>query len=534
MATMNDDNNGPPAAGSQQNKLLYSYCKSESLSEEGLEGLREMIEWNELMTPNSDARGGNYAFFFCACRNEGVTEGIIRCLLEYFPDAVRATDQDGRSPLPWACANKNATLSIIRLLIDAAPDSVRRTDFIGAMPLHFLCGNQKVDEAAAIQILKLLIEKHPEAVSHADNEGGLPIHYASEKRSPDFCRLLIESYPGSELITDATSRLPLHLACLNGSLATVEYLYKLYPDAIGHTGTGGSYPIHVAIGGIQQRQNPATAVEIVQFLLDCDPRVKIQSLQGWSLLRYACVVQHNVSSIEAGVQMIKAIYDAHPEAIEENERTFPFRGFASSIRPCHQRIQAFINGELVYAYQAKDHRLMTTPDDNGRLPLHTALQNNVRLGSIKLLVKGNPSALRTVENNLAMPFHIACQHHNSASVVQYLLSLDEAVLDAVDRQWNTVLHYACRGAKYETITLLLEKYDAASVSKTNDHGKLPIDMLWESSAVEDRESVEYTGSIFQLLRAYPEMVAISNSMVNRPVDADTSLNGKKRKRSAFE
>ena len=37
---------------------------------------------------------------------------------------------------------------------------------------------------------------------------------------------------------------------------------------------------------------------------------------------------------------------------------------------------------------------MTTPDEKGQLPLHTALQNNATLGSIKLLVKGNDSVLQ--------------------------------------------------------------------------------------------------------------------------------------------
>ena len=60
-------------------------------------------------------------------------------------------------------------------------------------------------------------------------------------------------------------------------------------------------------------------------------------------------------------------------------------------------------------------------------------------------------------------------------------------------------------AKYNTIALLL-KCEAASVSQRNAHGKLPIDLLWESNEVSDRESVEYMESIFQLVRAYPEMI----------------------------
>ena len=121
-------------------------------------------------------------------------------------------------------------------------------------------------------------------------------------------------------------------------------------------------------------------------------------------------------------------------------------------------------------------------------------------------MNGNPDAVQSPDNSGALPLHIACQHHDSASVVQYLLCLDEAVLEIVDRQWNTALHYACRGAKYETIALLLEKYDAVSVSKRNADDKLPIDLLWESSEVSDRKSLEYTGSVFQLMRANPQMV----------------------------
>ena len=55
--------------------------------------------------------------------------------------------------------------------------------------------------------------------------------------------------------------------------------------------------------------------------------------------------------------------------------------------------------------------------------------------------------------------------------------------------------------------MLLEKYgDAAPVSKRNAHGKLPIDLFWESNEIGDRGGVKFTGSVFTLLRAYPEVI----------------------------
>jgi len=512
---------------------LLELCKSDSLSEDGL---REIIERHALT--HHDHRVNDYKFFVLACKNERVTEGMIRYLLEYFPAAASATYNDGWAtrnrqcsghlgylPLHSICGNKSVTLNIVQLLIKAAPDSVRQKEKFGLMPVHKICDNRDVDETTAIEILKLLIEKYPEAVQHIGGIGNhLPIHLASIQRSPEFCRVLIEASPESERMTAANGMLPLHFACMVNTVATVEYLYQLYPDAINHASRSRdrAYPIDAAMQGLNGRNNPTDAMEIMDFLLGCDPNV----VDGLSLLHFACQREHN-SNIEARMRMqvINVIYDSRPEEIEDN-------AIASNIHEYHQRIQAFINTQLVHARQAKDRRLMTTPDGNGQLPLHTALQSNIRLGSIKLLVKGNPTALRFPDNRGVIPLHVACQHHDSADVIQYLIELDALNLDAVDRRGDTALHYACRGAKYDTIAMLLEKYDAVSVSKRNAQKKLPIDILWESNDVLDRGSIEYTESVFRLLKAYPEAIMVMNIDMQQQQSAAASCpsqNGKKRK-----
>ena len=484
-------NNCRQSAAQQLEKELFIHCQSDLLSEEGI---RKILERHGFITNDHDVSDCN--FILAACCNTRVTEGIIQCLLKYFPCAASATDRRERSPLHFACINPNVTLNIIKLIIDAASDSIRSGDNSGNMPLHYLCDNGKVDEAAALKILKLLIEKYTGAVRHADVQGKLPIHLASRGRSPEFCRLLIEAYPGSEQITDTGGVLPLHWACAKGSLATVEYLHSLFPDTINHPSTSGLYPIHYAIMGTKHREdNAAAAAEIVHFLLDCDFD-KNQYYRG-HLFHFACQVENNDSNIGARIQIIKILFDANPFAIDYDR-------ISTVIQHCHQQVQTFVNGELVYARQGWP--FLITPDDNGQLPLHRALQNNVRIGSIKLLSVGNPSAVKSIDNSGALPLHVACEHHDSTSVVEYLLGYARITHTAIDRDGNTALHYACRGAKYNTIALLLEKYGAVSVSKRNARGKLPIDLLWESNKVVDRESVEYMGSVFQLLKAYPETV----------------------------
>ncbi len=693
-------------------KELLEFCGSDSLSEEGL---RVIFERHELTPHNHNLE--DYPFFFDTCENERVTEGVIRLLLEYFPDAASATD-DGWAPLHSACYNKNMKLDIIQLLVDAAPDTLGSTDDHGRMPLNILCFG-RMDEATSIHILKLLIEKYPNAVRHVGDGGRLPIHIAArESNSAEFCQVLIEAYPGSERIANAAGELPLHRACISTNVAKVEYFYKLYPDAINHETTNGNFPIHYAISISNRSDKLAVAVDILKFLLDCDPGVKLQWAGGMSLLQVACLEKYSDSNIDAALEIIqviyddypesiriedsggqlplhyccrgdayergalkmlklllegypegvrhadrhgrlpihhaarhrssefcrvlieaypgseqmsslsgflplhyaccyntaatveclhilypdainhattngdhpihlatvrsskrdyladgvetvqylldcdpiakfqkckgisllhfacylttirqvfndsnintaleiiKALYDAHPEAIEDEE-------IAQIIRHCHEQVQAFINSETIYARQAKDQSLMTTPDDNGRLPLHIALQNNVRLGSIKLLVKGNPIAVQTPDSSGALALHLACQYHDSASVVSFLVGLNTSTLNVADGAGNTALHLACRGARHEIIALLLDEFGAISVSKQNGCcNKLPIDALWESNA--DRESVAYTESVYRLLRAYPEMImGIGLPVQSASASASClSLTGKKRK-----
>ena len=84
------------------------------------------------------------------------------------------------------------------------------------------------------------------------------------------------------------------------------------------------------------------------------------------------------------------------------------------------------------------------------------------------------------------------------------------------------------------IALLLVKYNAGLVSMRIVHNQLPIDMLFESNSVEDRESEEYTDCIFRLLGAYPETMVMNIGMQMRqgvvsPTTWSSNLVGKKRK-----
>jgi ankyrin repeat protein len=497
---------------------LTEFCRSDSLSEDGL---REIIQRHRWAPNNPSVQ--NYEFFLFACDSGRVTEGILRYLLHNFPGAGTFIDRNRFTPLHQICYNKNVTRGMVQLLIDAFPDSVRNENNYGHMPLHPLCFNRNLEDEAGLEIVELLIERCPESVRQAGIDGSLPIHSAAGHQSPEFCRILIEAYPGSERITNNNGSLPFHQACRCNTVATAKYFYQLYPESINVANRNGG-SIHYAIMSLDIRTNPANAINVVQFLLDCNPDVVLQKLQSKLPLYWVCyraIYDNAPTKLNAHLKILQILYDAHPEAVERNEITSELDSFPEEIR-------TFINKQLTYAQQARDLRQMNTPDENGQLPLHRVLRDNVTLGSIKLLVKGNPSATRNLDDSLTLPLHIACQHHESADVARYLINRDSLALEAVDRQGNTVLHHACRGAKYGTIALLLEKYGAVSVSKRNTQNQLPIDLLFESEAVIDRGGTEYTESIYRLIRAHPETVMFSSNTTNECI----SHNRKKRRREA--
>ena len=133
------------------------------------------------------------------------------------------------------------------------------------------------------------------------------------------------------------------------------------------------------------------------------------------------------------------------------------------------------------------------------------------LGTIKLLVKGNPSAVRIADKTLAFPLHNACEF-SSVQVVKYLLEEHDGIpmLSQLDTNKDSVLHYACRGGNCEIVKYLLTNHASLVASATvNEAGVLPIHLLFESagkSVVEDIDSKEHIETMWLMLLANPEAV----------------------------
>ena len=407
-------------------------------------------------------------------------------------------------PIHMALRNPQVTLRVVQLLLNGWPESISQPNQHGILPIHCLCRNNDLDEAVSVDIfdldeavsvdiLTLLLEEHPESVHREASDGGLPIHMAARAgKSPNFLKLLVNAYPRSVRIVDEINHLPIHKACVGrkSSLDTVKYLLGVYPESINIGGSCGYLPIHCAASS-----NGPQKADIIKYFLSEDPAFASKVTEhGEYCLHLACSVEL------LNLNAVHLLFDAYPEAIDKTNIT-PLEFARDYTADDEDAVITFLETQLVYAKKSQDVSALTTLDQNSWLPLHHALKNNVPLGSIKLLVKGNTSAVRVPDYNNTFPLHIACEF-SSVKVVKYLMAiLDERTWNDLDRNDDSILHYACRGGNCEVVKYLLDR-QSPHVSERNADKKLPIHLFCQFGLPPN--SLEHMGTIFRLLLAYPE------------------------------
>ena len=437
---------------------------------------------------------------------------IVERLLELDPASLRVLDGDGRTPLDLACRNRMVSYEAVKLLFNSWTDSIRMRDLEeDLLPIHQLCCNHALDDAPALEILRFMIDADQTVTRDRNEQGYLPIHYAIHNMSFEFCKVLIDTYPESIKVGTGDGNLPIHVACSSFSYGTygtsiemIQYLLDIYPESINVRNGEGHLLIHRAAQGKR--------VDIVELLLKYNPDAASKETSSNRRLPL-----HVVCDTYAGnVDVVKTLYDAFPQAITIRDGDGKSPSTLSKRRK-HRKsnpIKTFIQAQLAYARKARDTSAMTTPDENGWLPLHHALKNKAPLGTIKLLAKGAPLTVRTADNQFAFPLHIACAF-SSAKVVKYLVELDinGCILEHYDTNKDSILHYACRGGNLEVIKYLLTNHTSLASAEVNKKGELPIHLLCEAGKddgdgddVDSDRAAEHVETIWLMLLADPEAV----------------------------
>ena len=444
---------------------------------------------------------------------------VVEYLLEINPTSLRVLDGDGNTPLHMACEGVGGVnLSLVQLLFNSWPEAIRTPGHNDCFPVHSLFQNRKLEESDALSILQFMLDIDQTIVRERDGSGFLPIHYSAlNMKSIEVCKVLIDTYPESIRVGTNNGSLPIHMACKNGSrvdsVDAIQYMLELYSESINARDSNGWLSIHHAA--------KLGRANIIKLLLKHDPGAASKMTE--SEQRRCLLPLHIVCDCaNEKLDVAKILYDAYPEAMfvriaerGDDERRTPleYARRRHTIQGQKASVITFLETQHAYARKAKDTALMHTLDNNGWLPLHHAMKDDTPLGSIKWLVKGNPSAVRVFSNIGALPIHIACQF-SSAKVVQHLVELDCITVGHLDRNKDSVLHYACRGGNLEVIKYLMKNY-ISLVSDTNADNELPFHLLLECEDEQVRESLAFTEACFQLLRAHPETVMMQTSRKRR-------------------
>ena len=458
--------------------------------------------------------------------------GVVQYLVGTDPDPLQMKDGHGETPLHVGCANGYSTFRTIKMLLSVWGDALYERNVCGLLPIHRLCekSGKQTDDELAKDILKLFIDNYPDSVTQTDDDSEdaeLPLHIAANNKSKAFCKLLVDAYPESVKRPNNYGSLPFHSACDDGQLETVEYLFGLYPESLHIRDVRGYLPIHLVAS------NPGeNSADIIKFLLlhdpECISKPVVSDDEGNEYMQgNSALPLHVACSSRDESNVIELLFDVYPEAIlKRNGRgqlpidivrekyddlgVYPETGELYNIELC-QRLQYlihFLSSQMNYARRAQDENAMSMPDGNGSLPLHKAIRDNEPLGTIKLLIKGNPDAIRVPDGSGRLPLDIACQF-STLGVVKYLAELSPDRLNTCHVNKNFLLHHACRGGNDEVISYLLETpMSSASVSERNVDGMQPIHLFCEfvKGRCSCEEHTEYTETIWRLLTAYPETV----------------------------
>jgi len=285
---------------------------------------------------------------------------------------------------------------------------------------------------------------------------------------------------------------------------TLQYLLEVYPEGINVRDGFGYLPIH--------RAAAEGSVDSLELLLMHDPDTATREVSHQRTWHHRLPL--HIACQRNDLMEVQVLYDVYPDAFHKSDRQgktpLDLAREKSPLRHSmgasyHDAIINFIQTQLAYSNQAQDTNLLSTPDQNGRLPLHRALKDGAPLGSIKLLLRGNLSAIRVPDNNMTFPIHLACEFC-SAKVVRYLIELDDVPVNLLDTNKDSILHYACRGAKLDVVQYLLTNHTSLVPSAmVNTQNELPIHVLCEAGKDKvDCESSECIATIWQMLLANPE------------------------------
>lgn len=152
-------------------------------------------------------------------------------------------------------------------------------------------------------------------------------------------------------------------------------------------------------------------------------------------------------------------------------------------------------------------------DENGMLPLHSAVRNGCSLKVIKMLVEAYPESLSVEGKFGRLPLHLAVVNYSGEGdfeILKFMLEQYPEGIEEEDSEGNLPLHCAIMNSDFsvKTLEFLLKAYQQGAQVK-NKEGNLPLHI-----AIQCGLSLEF---VKLLVEAYAEGVTMKNNEKQLPL-----------------
>jgi ankyrin repeat protein len=156
-----------------------------------------------------------------------------------------------------------------------------------------------------------------------------------------------------------------------------------------------------------------------------------------------------------------------------------------------------------------DNIVLSTENEYGNLPLHSALYYGASYGVIKVLLEKYQEAVEVQNIYGILPLHLALYKNASAEVITMLFSACPDAAEIRNDNGDLPLHYSLhKNASYEIVKMLLDKYPK-TVEVQNNVGWLPLHFACKY--------VESSNIIKMIFHAYPGAAQIRNKSGDFPL-----------------
>lgn len=270
-------------------------------------------------------------------------------------------------------------------------------------PLHMICAL-----GASVDCVKACYKAHPEALLHDDTTLGGPAHFACAfGATVDVVHYLAKKDPSSLEVTNSEKKTPLHLACQTQAEADVViFLTERCPKAAAKKDKDGYTPLNLACCVLEPQ------LKVIEDLTE----VKMEA--GTMKANDGTWPLWNAMKFGVDTPVVKDLIVSNPEAAE---LIYEHDGSTVLHRALEKEMATSVLKDLMTAFP----KGLETKDNEGRLPLHYAIESRADLIVIEMLVNRWPDSVEVPCPLGDIPHKMADRLGLSDKIVEFLNPYEE-------------------------------------------------------------------------------------------------------------